>query len=81
MVDLMVGKLQPPAARDAGGAAAARLPRATAPRLATLALVLRRPEEEIHARLWEAVRAGLVARARTAPTRSSTTGSRRRPTR
>ena len=61
VVDLMVGKLArlPPEAQEALQWLAAL---GNAADFATLGLVLERPAEEVHAALWEAVRAGLVLR-------------------
>ena len=62
VVDLMVGKLDPPAARNAGGIAATRLCRKRRRDSRRLRSSCGTSEDEVHAALWEAVRTGLVER-------------------
>ena len=67
VVDLMAGKLNrlPQTTQEALGQMACL---GNVAELATLSLVQGEPEEEIHAALWEAVRAGLVLRLESAYT-------------
>ena len=80
VVDLMVGKFEPPARRNPGRIAAACLPRQQRRDHARFRSFSGRSEEEVHAALWAAVRQELVGAWR-ALTGSSTTASRKRPIR
>ena len=80
VVDLMVGKLtRLPAATQEALQQLACL--GNVAEIATLSLVLRKSEEEVHSALWEAVRVRNWSSTGQAPTGSSTTAFRRRPTR
>ncbi len=62
VVDLMVGKLDPPTGRNAAGVAAARLPRQCRRRSRCFRSFFGTSEEQVHAALWPAVRQELVER-------------------
>ena len=62
VVDLMVGKLTPPACRNAEGLTAAGLP-GQQRRVRPPALIHEDSKEDMHGDLWEAVRTGLVGRS------------------
>ena len=62
VVDLMLGKLRPPARRDTRGPEAAGLSRRISARTATLAVVQGRSEDALHAAFSPAMRARLLFR-------------------